>query len=66
MLCGMSVKDANKALEDLGLVLKLDVENEKAIDKKNTYIKEQIPKQGIMQESGGEVMCKIEIDAKTT
>ena len=56
---GMTIKEAKKTLEDIGLILKLNVENEEGIDKDNTEIVEQIPKQGITTEKGGEIMCDI-------
>ena len=59
MLFGMTIKEAKKALEDVGLNLKLNVETEEGIDKSVTTIKEQIPKKGIKLEAEAFVMCDI-------
>ncbi len=56
---GMTIKDAKKVLEEVGLVLKLNVESEEGIDKTKITIKNQTPKQGIKAEKGGNVMCEI-------
>jgi len=54
----MKIKDAKQVLNNVGLELKLNVEEEK-IDKENTIIIEQTPKQGIDQTKGSTVMCEI-------
>ena len=59
VLRGMSVKDAKKTLQELELDLKVNNEPEN-YDKSKTIIKEQIPKEGIIQEKGGYIMCEIE------
>lgn len=56
---GMTIKDAKKTLEDVGLTLKLNVESEEGIDKTKVTIINQIPKEGIKGEIGGNVMCDI-------
>lgn len=59
MLHGMTIKDAKKVLEEKELMLKLNVESEEGIDKSEVQIIDQLPKQGIKAEKGGEVMCDI-------
>ena len=58
-ITGMSVKDATKALSDLGLSLIYD-NQDLEIDKSNTFITEQTPKEGISINSGNSVYCKIQ------
>lgn len=58
-ITGMSVKDATKALSDLGLSLTYD-NQDLEIDKSNTFITEQTPKEGISINSGNFVYCKIQ------
>lgn len=58
-ITGMSVKDATKALSDLGLSLTYD-NQDLEIDKSNTFIIEQTPKEGISINSGNSVYCKIQ------
>lgn len=58
-ITGMSVKDATKALSDLGLSLTYD-NQDLEIDKSNTFITEQTPKEGISINSGNSVYCKIQ------
>ena len=55
----MTVKEAEKVLKDVGITLKLNVENEKEVDKKNTIVKDQTPKSGIITKKNGMVMCEI-------
>lgn len=55
----MTVKDAEKVLKEAGIILKLNVENEKEVDKKNTIIKDQTPKSGIITKKNGMIMCDI-------
>ena len=58
-ITGMSVKDATKALSDLGLSLTYD-NQDLEIDKSNTFITEQTPKEGISINSGNSVYCKVQ------
>ena len=58
-ITGMSVKDATKTLSDLGLSLTYD-NQDLEIDKSNTFITEQTPKEGISINSGNSVYCKIQ------
>ena len=58
-ITGMSVKDATKALSDLGLSLTYD-NQDLEIDKSNIFITEQTPKEGISINSGNSVYCKIQ------
>ena len=58
-ITGMSVKDATKAFSDLGLSLTYD-NQDLEIDKSNTFITEQTPKEGISINSGNSVYCKIQ------
>ena len=58
-ITGMSVKDATKALSDLGLSLTYDNQNLE-IDNSNTFITEQTPKEGISINSGNSVYCKVQ------
>lgn len=46
-------------LEDVGLTLKLNVEDETGIDKSVTKITDQIPKKGISIEQGTNIICEI-------
>lgn len=59
MLFGMTVKDAKKVLQDIGLDLKINNEPE-GYDKAKTIIVNQTPKEGIIQDKGGYIMCEIE------
>lgn len=59
MLHGMTIKAAKKALEDLGLNIKLNTDIEESIDKSVITIKNQTPKKGIKLESGNYVICDI-------
>lgn len=58
-ITGMSVKDATKVLSDLGLSLTYD-NQDLEIDKSNTFITEQTPKEGISINSGNSVYCKVQ------
>lgn len=58
-ITGMSVKDATKTLSDLGLSLTYD-NQDLEIDKSNTFITEQTPKEGISINSGNSVYCKVQ------
>lgn len=59
VLFGMTIKEAKKVLEDLGLNIKLNIDSEEGIDKSVTTIKEQTPKKGIKLEAQGYVLCDI-------
>lgn len=59
ILHGMTIKEAKKTLEDIGLNIKLNVDTEEGIDKSVTLVKEQTPKKGIKLEVQGYVMCDI-------
>lgn len=58
-ITGMTIKEAKKSLEEVGLILKLNVNSEDGIDKSITTITEQTPKQGLKAEKGGSVLCDI-------
>ncbi len=58
MLCGMSVKDAKKLLQEIGLDIKINDEPEN-YDKSKAIITEQTPKEGISQDKGGYIVCEI-------
>ena len=53
----MTVSDAKKTLKEIGLEIIIDTEEE--INEKEYIITEQIPKPGIMINSGSNVICKI-------
>ncbi len=55
----MTVNDAKNILSEAGFNLKLNIEDEKNIDKKNTIITNQFPKHGIKLEKGSNIMCDI-------
>ena len=55
----MTIQDAKKALKEIGLEIILDTEDE--INEGEYIIIEQIPKPGIMINSGSKVICKIGI-----
>lgn len=59
ILHGMTIKTAKKALEDLGLNIKLNIDAEEGIDKSVVTVKNQTPKKGIKLETGNYVMCDI-------
>ena len=52
---GLSIKEAEKVLKELALEINLE---EEEIDKENTIIKEQIPKEGIKVNKGGKIIIK--------
>ena len=54
-LVGLSIKEAEKIIKELGLDIKLD---EDKIDKENTIIKEQIPKEGIRVNKESKIIIK--------
>ena len=55
----MTVKEAKKALEDVGLEIELKLDDEEKIDKSKTIIADQTPKLGIKSTVGGKVLCEI-------
>ena len=59
-LIGLSIKEAQKNLKEIGLDLCIDegiAENE-LLDKENTIITEQIPKEGIKINKGNKIFIK--------
>lgn len=58
-LINMSVKDATKALSELGLELELEIKDIE-INSSESFIKEQTPKEGIKITSGNSVYCKVQ------
>ena len=60
-LIGLSIKEAEKILKDAGLELSVEgitEENKDSLDKENTIIKEQTPKEGIKINKGNKVFVK--------
>ena len=56
----MSIKDAKKQLKDIGLELEIKNKDElQVIKESETIIKEQIPKPGIIINSGNKIICEI-------
>ncbi len=57
---GMSIKDAQDVLKELGLELKVNIDlNSEEIDKSKVFIKNQTPKEGITINSGTEIYVDI-------
>ena len=56
----MTVAEAKKSLRDIGLEIKLETEDE--INEKECIITEQVPKPGIMINSGSKVICKTTVN----
>lgn len=54
-IVGLSIKEAEKLLRELGIEIKIEGEG---IDKENTVIKEQIPKEGITVNKGNKIIVK--------
>lgn len=54
---GMSIKDAEKTIKELGLELIID-NNIEGLDKENTIITEQSPKESITINKGNKVYVK--------
>ncbi len=54
---GMNIKDAEKAIKELELEISIENESEE-IDKENTIITEQVPKEGIVINKGSKVYIK--------
>lgn len=55
---GMTIKEATEVLKERNLEFKIENEPEN-LDKENTIVKEQIPKQGISVYEGTKVLIKI-------
>lgn len=54
---GMTIKEAEKMLKELGLEISIENDNE-ILDKENVIIKEQTPKEGITINKGTKVYIK--------
>lgn len=54
---GLSIKDAEKVVKELGLDLNIENDSED-IDKENTVVTEQTPKEGITVNKGSKVYIK--------
>ena len=54
-ITGLTIKEAEKILKEFRLEIRLD---EEGVDKENTIIKEQIPKEGIRVNSGSRIIIK--------
>lgn len=60
-LVGLSIKEAEKILKDVGLELSVEgitEENKETLDKENTIIKEQTPTEGIKVNKGNKIFVK--------
>ncbi len=60
-ITGVSVKEAEKILKEIGLELSIEgikEENEKTLDKENTIIKKQIPTEGIKINKGNKIFIE--------
>ncbi len=60
-IIGLSIKEAEKILKEIGLELSIDgitEEDEETLDKENTIIKEQIPNEGIKINKGNKIFVK--------
>lgn len=55
---GMTIKEATKVLKERNLEFKIENEPEN-LDKENTIVKEQIPKQGISVYENTKILIKI-------
>ncbi len=53
-ITGLSIKEAQKILKELEVEINIDEE----IDKENTLIKEQIPKEGVKINKGSKIIIK--------
>lgn len=58
MLYGMTVKEAKKILEEIGLNIKVNIEFEN-YEKDRAIITEQTPKEGIVIEKNASIICEI-------
>lgn len=54
---GMSIKEAQKTVKELGLELSIDNETEE-LDKENTIIVEQTPKENVVVNKGNKIYVK--------
>ncbi len=54
---GMSIKDAEKAVKEIGLEISIENDTEE-LDKENTIIVEQTPKEGIVVNKGNKIYVK--------
>lgn len=54
-ITGLSIKEAEKNVKELGLEIQID---EEGIDKENTIVTEQIPKEGIKINKGNKIYVK--------
>lgn len=60
-IIGLSIKEAEKILKDVGLELSIEgitEENEETLDKENTIVKEQTPAGGIKMNKGNKIFVK--------
>jgi beta-lactam-binding protein with PASTA domain len=63
-LVGLSIKEAEKILKDVGLEISFEnivnnaEENNESLDKENTIIKEQTPTEGIKINKGNKIFVK--------
>ena len=60
-ITGLSIKEAEKVLKEIGLELSIDgitEENKDTLDKENTIIKEQTPIEGIKINKGNKIFIK--------
>ena len=54
---GLSIKEAEKTVKELGLELSIENDSEE-LDKENTLVTEQTPKEGITVNKGSKVYAK--------
>lgn len=52
---GVSIKEAEKIIKELCLEIKIE---EGVVDKENTTVKEQIPKEGVKVNKGSKIIVK--------
>ena len=60
-ITGLSIKEAEKILKEIGLELSVEgitEENKETLDKENTIIKEQTPTEGIKINKGNKIFVK--------
>ena len=60
-ITGLSIKEAEKIMKEIGLELSIDgitEENKDTLDKENTIIKEQTPIEGIKVNKGNKIFIK--------
>lgn len=60
-LIGMSIKEADKTVKEIGLELNIEgitEENKESLDEENTIIKEQTPVEGIKINKGNKIFVK--------